>query len=200
MLLAIRHARTEMNEDGQERLRGWLPVPLSAEGHQESQHAARQLHGLHLPIHALHTSPLTRAQQTAHTIGKALKVGVHPTQALSDWNVGHLAGQSVEKTLPIIHRFVDQPELTPPGGEPYGHFLARTEPLLRRLMADPGLHAVVTHNRVLTLLNAIAHKDPGLLKQRGPVEPAGAVLVHPDLRMQVLFGAREAHHAQPSKV
>lgn len=200
MLLAIRHGRTEFNEDGQERLRGWLPVPLSPEGIHESQQAARTLQRLRLPIVSLHSSPLHRARQTSDLLGPALRLPVQVTDSLADWNVGALAGQSVRDTLPLLHRYLDKPEIAPPHGEPYAAFDARCVPFLQRLIGDQALHAVVSHNRVMTLLNALSHHDRQLLYATGPIEPAGALIVKSDGTMSVLFGARQAHHAHPSQV
>lgn len=191
MLLAVRHARTSFNEDGHEKLRGWLPIPLSPEGIQESHQTAQFLARLKLPIQSFQTSPLKRALQTAAIVGQALGHPPQPTDALKDWNVGVLAGKSVMDTLPIVHKYLTHPDIVPPQGEAYQTFRQRVEPLLVQLIADAGTHLVVSHNRVMTLLSAIAHQNDKLLLQRGPVEPGGVVVVKPDRSLHVLFKGRE---------
>lgn len=200
MLVAIRHGRTSFNEDGSERLRGWLPVPLSPEGEQEAQETANYLKQVNLAHDSLQSSPLKRALQTAAVISQTLHSRVQVAQPLSDWNVGALAGQKVQDTLPLVKRYLAKPEVAPPQGEPYAAFRARCEPFLRSLIAGPQIHLAVTHNRVLTLLKAITEKNDALILERGPVEPGGVVLVKPDLQMHVLFKEREEQHHHIARV
>jgi broad specificity phosphatase PhoE len=184
MLIAVRHGQTAMNGDGSgEKSRSWLPVPLTLEGMQEAADTAHALTGLS-PV-TLYTSDLVRAVQAAQEIGRALKMEIQPRLELRDWNVGHYAGQDVQKMLPMVHAHIDHPQTLVPGGEPYQAFLARAIPFLKLLVESPQPYIGVTHNRVMTLLDALSRTggrvpDLATLKSRGPVHPSGVLVLAPD--------------------
>jgi len=173
-----------MNEDGSERMRGWLPIPLTTEGMENSRETAQMLGGTP-EVAGIHSSDLVRAVQSAHEIGQALQMPISPTPALRDWNIGHYTGESVIQHLDTMHSFIDNPHLAIPDGESYNDFLGRVFPFLDSLVKDPGNHIVVTHNRVMTLIRALASHggqaiNTELLKRKSPVEPSGALVVRPD--------------------
>src|SRR6266540_2691235 len=103
MLIAVRHNRTSYNEDGKEKMRGWLDIPLSKEGIQESYDTAAELKKIKLPIDDFYTSPLRRAIMTANEIENELEIYYKPKKELRDWDVGILTGKSVDSTLGKIH-------------------------------------------------------------------------------------------------
>ncbi len=180
MLILIRHGHTTMNTAGEERLRGDLPVPLTVEGMRASRETAQTL-CLVEGVSALLTSPLIRTVQTAEEIGYALGIMITPEPALRDWNTG-FTGQPVKDTLPQIHALMDDPTRSVPGGEPYRAFLDRAWPLLDSLVRSDTLTVAVTHNRVITLAAALAatagsFPDRTVLRQRGPVDPAGFLII-----------------------
>ena len=184
MLIVVRHGRTALNEDGTERMRGWSPVPLTPEGEQDAVRVGQQLQRWPDPIHRVVTSDLPRAQQTAATIGQAVRQAPTVEPGLRDWNIGILVGQPVHEMLPVVHELLDHPDSAPPHGEPYAAFAARVMPTLDRLVRAPGTTVAVTHNRVLTLASAMAQQKPALLKEKGPVEPGGFLVIGPDWKIQ----------------
>lgn len=183
MLIVVRHGRTALNEDGTERMRGWSPVPLTPEGEQDAARVSQQLKDWPAPIHRVVTSDLPRAQQTAAAIGQQVRQTPMVEPGLRDWNIGVMVGQPVEALLPVVHHLLDHPDQAPPQGEPYAAFAARAMPTLDRLVRAPGTTVAVTHNRVLTLATAMARAQPALLKEKGPVEPGGFVVIGPDWKI-----------------
>lgn len=184
MLIAVRHGKTHMNENGSEKMRGWLPIPLTLEGMKDAHDTGEILEEIE-GITAIFTSDLVRAVQSATEIGNALNMMITPMEELRDWNTGDYAGQSVKDNLDKIHAFIDSPNKKIPGGESYQQYLDRTIPFLKALIEDDELHLVVTHNRTMTLLRALCknggeYPDNALLKRKAPVEPSGFILINQD--------------------
>ena len=186
MITVVRHGKTRLNDTEDEKLRGWLNIPLSQQGKEEALDTGNKLRNLSLNIKDFHTSPLFRAVQTSHLIGGEIHKEATPTDSLKDWNVGNYTGKSVKETLPIIHSYLDDPSKSIPGGESYESFYNRTVPYLHKMIKDPANHLLVTHNRVTTLINAIAKNDPGLMKKKGPLNPGGIMVVHPDYSVDIV--------------
>lgn len=186
MLIAVRHGETALNGgDGKERSRGWLPVPLDQSGMDSMAETAQKLAPLRGQIAGLHSSDLVRAVQSAHEIGQSLGMPIQPTDQLRDWDTGDYTGQEISKILPATHKLIDTPDTPAPNGESYNNFASRVMPFLDKLINDPkGIHVAVTHNRVMTLLQALSanegsHPDPDILKGKGPVEPGGFLIMGP---------------------
>ena len=184
MLIAVRHGATALNEDGKEKLRGWLPVPLNLDGMEQANDTAEQLSQIDDVKH-IYTSDLVRAIQTAHEIGEALWLPIEPVEELRDWNTGDLAGKSVMSNLPIIHDHIDHPLKKLPGGESFQSYMDRTIPFLKKLIEDDDFHIAVTHNRTMTLLRALSanggkHPKTSILKRKAPVEPSGFMIIDKD--------------------
>lgn len=191
MLTVVRHGRTSYNEDGRERLRGWLDIPLDHRGEEESDEVAGKLKNLGVQAQSYSTSPLRRAVQTAGKIEDELGVEFQPSENLKDWNIGDYAGQEVSHTLSTLHSFIDKPYKPTPNGESYGSFVDRVQPFVKQLVESPDNHLVVTHNRVTTLIKALASSkgrtvNMADIKKKGPIEPAGIMVVKPDWSIQVL--------------
>jgi alpha-ribazole phosphatase len=193
MIIVVRHASTNLNEggDGKERIRGWMNVPLSKQGHQEALKTAREIKKLQLPIKDFHTSPLKRAMQTSNPIGSELGVEFDPDERLMDWNVGEFTGNPVDESLHEIFGYIDNPSKKTPGGESFNDFYNRCAPFLCDLVKDEKTHMVVTHNRVVTLAKALV--DGGgekplksTLKKKGPVEPGGILMIDPNWKMTII--------------
>lgn len=189
MLIAVRHGRTHMNEDGVEKLRGWLPIPLMVEGSESSHQTADKLSKLDGVDH-VYTSPLIRTIQSSTPIGHKLGLELEPVEWLKDWDTGH-TGQEVEKTLPIIHGLIDHPDKKD-GGESYNEFLDRCVPRLLEEIKSDEVSIAVTHNRVMTLLRALCktggeYPDTKLLKRKAPVEPSGFMVIGPDFCIEYAY-------------
>lgn len=192
MLLAVRHGHTALNGQGRsERSRGWLPVHLTPEGRAAAQEAAQKLSSLKGTVTGpVYSSDLPRAVQSAAPIAQALGLDASHVPDLRDWHIGDLAGQPLASVLPQLRTLVQHPDSIPQNGEPYRAFMGRVMPLLKQLVESPKVHVAVSHNRVLTLLHALSKgqgktPDPKTLDSKGPVEPGGVLLVHPNWQSEV---------------
>ncbi len=189
MLVYVRHGTTSLNSNApeSEKLRGWLPVPLSPQGIKEGQDAgsrlAKVLPGAPTTFRA---SDLNRAQQTAAIIGQAIGVQATPDSSVRDWNTGQLAGQKVQDVLPTLKHLIKNPDEVAPGGESMNDYRQRFEPLMRQLVAAPGVHVVVGHGRGASLLEGIANPEGGkgvnapvsFLLERPRVKPGGILVIN----------------------
>jgi broad specificity phosphatase PhoE len=189
MLIAIRHGHTTLNEDGSERLRGWLPVPLTLEGMKASRETAESLSALE-DVYSLYTSDLVRAVQAAEEVAQVLSIELEPREELRDWNYGDLSGKLVDNaTINALHDYMEHPNKVPKNGSSFQEFLDRTIPFLTELVESEEICIAVTHNRVLTLLNALCktkgdypHMDT--LKKKGPIDPSGIMIVNRDWKIE----------------
>ncbi len=194
MLIAIRHGETELNGvgnggNGAERTRGWLPVTLTLQGMQDMIETAENLSDVE-GVTALHSSDLVRGVQSAEEVAHALNMTLNVREDLRDWNIGEFAGQEVKKILKDLHAFMDEPLKQVPGGESYQSFLNRAVPFITQLVEDEDLQIIVTHNRLLTLIDALTrnkgkYPSTSVLKDKGPVKPSGLIIV--DSSWKIVF-------------
>ena len=174
-----------------ERLRGWLPVPLTPEGVAQAHQAGKGLAGLH-PA-SFTASDLPRAQQTARILEQYIGHQSTPHTGLRDWNTGALAGQKFTDIKDQLFHHIDNPDLAVHQGEPINHYLDRFLALVRPLVASPDLHIVVGHARGASILQGIAskvggkgqHVDPAFLKVRPEVKPGGIMVIDPDWNVTI---------------
>ena len=89
----IRHGETDYNRE--RRMQGWLDIPLNELGHEQARLAATTLKG-HL-IHALYSSDLVRAKQTAEPIAATLNLEINLSKNLRERDMGIFAGWAWEK-------------------------------------------------------------------------------------------------------
>lgn len=188
MLVYVRHGATSLNKGGsEERLRGWLPVPLSDLGEQQAQQTAQRL-AKTLPGDptTFRASDLHRALQTAGIISDAIGVPFTPDSNVRDWNTGNLAGKKVEDMLPTLQALIKSPDTPAPGGESVNDYRQRFEPLMRQLVESNGVHLVVGHARGATVLEGIADPEGGkggsipirFLLERPRVQPGGVLIIN----------------------
>ncbi len=152
-LILVRHGKTMLNSlDDAERLRGWLDVPLDAQGLQEAIQTAQ--HVARYSVEAIYTSDLYRARQTAAALVQATKAPLLHTYVLRPWNVGTLAGQRVSDILPILQDLERNPETPAPGGESFAQFYARYSAELQNLLdvASSSKKSIVAVTHVRNLL------------------------------------------------
>ena len=186
MLIYVRHGKTSHNLGGSdEKLRGWLPLPLTDEGRKQADLTGKHLKGVNRPI-TFSSSDLPRAMESAKIIGKHIGMNPTPDPAIRDWNTGRLAGKKFESVKHIIFDLIDHPDKPAPGGESLNNYLARFVPAMRKRAMDKSTHLVVGHARGATILQGIASDkggrggeiDPKFLKQRPDVGPS-EILINP---------------------
>lgn len=188
MLIYVRHGATSLNstDKSQERLRGWLPVPLAPKGLAQAKVAAKQLVKVLTSVASFETSDLHRAMQTSKIVGDAIGHKATPNPNIRDWNTGKLAGQKVEDVLDKLFFYIDHPDVPAPDGETLNTYLDRFLPLMRQKVASAGVHVVVGHARGASILEGLASKiggkggevDPSFLRVRPAVQPGGILIIN----------------------
>jgi alpha-ribazole phosphatase len=180
-LLIIRHGHTSLNMPGRdERLRGWLDVPLDSEGLEEAAETAAHVSRMHT-LDAIFCSDLRRARQTAEILRKQTKAPITATSDLRPWNLGVFCGQRVREILPFLNLLNQHLDLAAPSGESfyqfYGRYSHRLKGLLTLAETSPNSIAVVTHVRNLLATSSVI---TGSDKDKVPVKGGprtGAVVV-----------------------
>ena len=151
-LMLIRHGPTAWNTE--KRLQGRTDIPLSEEG-------LRRVSGWRLPPEASEMiwfcSPLSRAQQTAATLG--LTATVDPR--LIELDFGRWEGKRLSDLRSEDPDGMDREEargldMTPPGGESPRQVLARLQPLLEEMARRGAATGCVTHKGVIRAVFAAA--------------------------------------------
>ncbi len=158
-LLIIRHGHTSLNMPGRdERLRGWLDVPLDQEGLDEAATTAEQVKRS-FAVDAIYCSDLRRARQTAEVLRRQTKAPITHTSDLRPWNLGVFCGQRVREILPYLTLLNQHPDLAAPSGESfyqfYGRYAHRLQELLNRAEESPNCVVAVTHVRNLLASSTI---------------------------------------------
>jgi broad specificity phosphatase PhoE len=181
-LLIIRHGHTSLNMPGRdERLRGWLDVPLDGEGLEEAAVTAEQVQATHR-IDAIYCSDLRRARQTAEVLRKLTRAPITATSDLRPWNLGVFCGQRVREILPFLNLLNQHLDLAAPSGESfyqfYGRYSHRLKELLTLADASPNSIAVVTHVRnLLATSSVITGSDVEKVPVKGGPHTGAVVVV-----------------------
>jgi len=114
----VRHGQTAWNKE--EIFRGRTDVPLNETGLREAQLAGEYFR--EMEIHAIYSSPLLRAWETAQKIAEVQRLGVRSLQGIIDMCFGEWEGQSLkdvqEKDGQRFQQWKNEPHLVKiPGGE-----------------------------------------------------------------------------------
>jgi broad specificity phosphatase PhoE len=149
-LILIRHGHTTLNRRGHdERLRGWLDVPLDDEGLQEAEETAERVAGQKIEV--IYSSDLRRAMQTSIAVSRTTKAPLIPTPELRPWNLGVFGGQLIREIVPFLKLLSDLPDIPAPAGESWNQFHLRYSRQLLSLLELAGSSdrtiAAVTHVR-----------------------------------------------------
>lgn len=179
-ILLIRHAVNDYVKTG--RLAGWTPgVHLNEDGRAQADTLAQRLD--QTPIHALYSSPLDRAIETAEPLARAKGLAIRVVDGVGevrygDWTGGELkelAKQDLWRGVqhyPSVTRF--------PNGETMAEMQARAVAQVETICAahPEDVVAVVSHGDVI---KAIISHYIGLhldLFQRIDVAPASLTWIH----------------------
>jgi broad specificity phosphatase PhoE len=180
-LLIIRHGHTPLNLPGRdERLRGWLDVPLDQQGLDEAAETADHIRS-NYEVDQIYCSDLRRARQTAEALRRKTGAAVTHTSDLRPWNLGVFCGQRVREIIPFLNLLNQHPDMPAPSGESFYQFYGRYAHRLRTLMlkaeASSRSIAVVTHVRnQLAAASIILGGDRDKVPVKGGPH-TGAVLV-----------------------
>lgn len=162
----FRHGKTQMNSSlaSKDYIRGWLNVPLDAEGKKEAAETAAFIDRYLQPIE-IFSSDLDRAAMTAKTAAQGCRCRLDITPDFRPWGLGVFQGQPAEKVVPQLQQYIDNPDKpVPGGGESFGRFRDRVLAAMQQAMnlyVTTGRNVViVTHFRVLKLIQAwISHPN-----------------------------------------
>jgi broad specificity phosphatase PhoE len=114
----VRHGQTAWNKE--EIFRGRTDVPLDETGLRQAELVGQYFKGME--IHAIYSSPLSRAWQTAQKIAQFHNLQVEPLEGIVDMSFGNWEGhphQEIRKIDSETYRqWVESPQLVKlPGGE-----------------------------------------------------------------------------------
>lgn len=151
-LILVRHGKTVLNsQDDEERLRGWMDIPLDEQGLREAQETAERV--ARHPVQQIYCSDLRRAKQTAEAVVGATQAPIVYTSELRPWNLGNLTGERVKDILPTLLQLEQDLEMPAPGGESFLEFYTRYSQKLMELLEiavqSPTCLVAVTHHRNL---------------------------------------------------
>jgi len=133
----VRHGQTAWNKE--EIFRGRTDVPLDETGLKQAELAGQYFKGME--IHAIYSSPLSRAWQTAQKIAQIQTVKVEPLEGILDMSFGDWEGHAHQEIRNMdnetYRQWVESPHLVKlPGGESLddvrGRAMAALEEVLRK--------------------------------------------------------------------
>src|SRR5258708_5047554 len=160
MLIFVRHGKTKSNEPGQEKLRGWLPVPLDREGMKMARETAESLAEVEDVAH-LYCATLVRVVQSAEEIAQVLQLPLEPYEELNDWDTGVLAGQKVSDALASLKDHIKHPEKKIEGGETFAFYKQRLIPRLKEFVESDEVCVMCGSGRTSTMLRALSVNEGG---------------------------------------
>jgi probable phosphoglycerate mutase len=161
VLYVGRHGKTKLNnvsDKSEDRIRGWLDVPLVAEGKKEAKAEGKKLKGK--GITKIYASDLNRTKDTADIIGEIIGCDdIMYVKWLRPWNLGDFQGKPSQDFVKKIKHYLENPDEEVPGGESYNDFISRffggAERVMESLADDEdGNILFVTHYRNIKTLEA----------------------------------------------
>jgi broad specificity phosphatase PhoE len=147
----VRHGQTAWNKE--EIFRGRTDVPLDETGLRQAELAAEYFKGME--IHAIYSSPLSRAFETAQKIAQSHNIKVQPLQGILDMSFGRWEGQShldIQKNDKEIYRqWREEPHLVRlPSGESLDDVRVRAMAALEEVIRNhPGKTLILVSHRVV---------------------------------------------------
>ena len=154
-VLAIRHGETDWNVAT--RIQGHTDIALNERGRQQAARLAQALAGE--ALHAVYTSDLQRARDTAAALAQACGAPLREDTGLRERHFGHFEGATFEE---IAQRWPEDalrwrqrdPDFGPTGGEALQAFFDRSVAAAHRLAAAHAGQtiALVAHGGVLDCL------------------------------------------------
>lgn len=161
-LFLVRHGSTAANERLPFVLQGCeIDGPLTETGQRQAAALGRGLRDFEL--HAIYSSPLLRARQTAAAIAAGRDLDVVSLHDLRECSVGRWEGMAwdvIKAEQPEAHeRFFADPVNTPhPGGESYGDVYRRCVPAIQQILErHPGQNVVVVAHNMLNRVYLAEH-------------------------------------------
>ncbi len=161
-VVLLRHGQTEHNAES--RMQGQLDTALSELGRRQARAAGRALAPLR--PHAIVSSDLHRAHDTALAVGEAAGLPVRVDERLRETHLGEWQGRThyeVDAVYPGARdRWREDATWAPPGGESRVEVARRAVPVIEELVARIDAHGtwggrpvlVVAHGGVIAAVTA----------------------------------------------
>ena len=185
----IRHGETELNNptDGQEKFRGDIDVPLSAEGWEQANEIPDYLAAYKLS--SLYHSGMQRTAQTLNPLAEQRGMDTLGLHKLNSLDTGDFSGLSkTEENRKKLEYYRENPEEVIPGGESVQTFRDRVDPIIMNIIRvgeEAGApSAACVHGSVIREISRLFDKSYDSLK----VEPGGIIGV---------FGAQGNYTVKP---
>lgn len=155
--LLLRHGKSVNN--GEKRSSGQYDTPLSEEGHRQAAEVAEYLKE-NETIHAIYSSDLSRAMDTARPAAAALGLEIHPRKDLREIDVGLFQNRLYKEIAQLYPKELEAYRFQNarlPGGECYGDVALRGHKALTEIAA---LHEgqtvlVATHGAMIRSLTCL---------------------------------------------
>ena len=207
VVILARHGSTDFNsgaaEEGGARIRGWIDVPLNAEGRADAKKVAAKIAKEYPHVDEIHTSDLSRAADTAKAISDALGgVPITKTPDLRPWNLGDYNGKPVEGIKDKLDALVMNHSEKAPDGESFDDFMDRFCPYLEAAQADAKkgnkVIVLVAHTRNVRAAEAIcdrAKMTPNLMMGPNDITEPGEFAVMKPTGNGWGFKVAKAHDA-----
>jgi probable phosphoglycerate mutase len=162
-LIALRHGETAWNAE--QRIQGQIDIPLNDNGRWQAQRLGAALQDA--GVHAVYSSDLSRAADTAAPFAQSAGLPVHTDPLLRERHFGDWQGSSYTE---LHERWPEEvqawrrrdPGFGPPGGETLAEFHARSIAIYTALcQRHPGqVIAVFAHGGLLdSLYRAATHQE-----------------------------------------
>jgi broad specificity phosphatase PhoE len=153
-LILVRHGETLWNREN--RIQGHTDVDLSDHGRIQIEQLALSLKGE--AIHAIYSSPLKRAYETAQAIARFHDAGIRIEQNLKELNNGDFESLTLEELKEKHHEFVkrwmaDPASVVMPNGESLSQVQSRVWDVIRLILETSMDTIVVSHGMaIMTIL------------------------------------------------
>ena len=173
VIALIRHGQTDWNKE--QRVQGVSDIPLNATGIAQAEALAeRFLTEIREEWHALHSSPLGRAVETATPLSRELGLEIRPLPEFRERNYGK--GEGLVWTE--IHRLYGD---TVPGRETPAEVRERTLPALLRLIEQSPMDNQIIMSHGGTIRTVLQTLTRGMYPPSGdPIPNTGVNMVHVD--------------------
>jgi broad specificity phosphatase PhoE len=159
ILFLGRHGETQLNSE--DKLRGWLDVPLNKDGLKEA--VAMGEYMSKTKIDRVYSSDLDRADRTARIVAEHHDLKVITRQWFRPLDYGDMAGKSLKDIQPKLDELNEiwktDPDHAAPGGESFSEFQSRNLQGLHAILknAEDGEQIMlVAHLRNCLLFHAVA--------------------------------------------
>jgi broad specificity phosphatase PhoE len=133
----IRHGSTNLNGEGgvsEDRIRGWLDVPLNSSGREDAKKAAKKL-SKESPS-KIYSSDLVRAHETASIINQEFGVPIVTTKTLRPWGLGVFQGKKTSDVIDELNHLVLNDNEVPKDGESFRNFRERYLKQVKAIMDE----------------------------------------------------------------